>query len=87
VTDIHGGQVLFEFSNAGPASSSITDVYFDDGTLLGTAELTNGDLRIGFHVQDFDGGGRESFVNDPVPEPSTALLIGMGLSVLASRRR
>jgi hypothetical protein len=51
------------------------------------AELTNGDLRIGVHVQDFDGGGSDSFVNLPVPEPSAALLIGMGLSILASRRR
>jgi hypothetical protein len=51
------------------------------------AELTNGDRRIGVHVQDFDGGGSDSFVNLPVPEPSAALLIGMGLSILASRRR
>jgi len=166
VTDLTGGQVLFEFSNAGLADSSITDVYFDDGTLLGIAglidaddgalgpmgdpnvdfsegaspgnlpggnpvgfvatagfladadpppsgngvdpletlgivfdlqiggtfadviaELTNGDLRIGIHVQAFDGGGSESFVNLPIPEPSAALLIGMGLSILASRRR
>ncbi len=35
-------QVLFTFSNTGPAASSITDVYFDDGTLLGIAEVING---------------------------------------------
>lgn len=166
VTDLGSGQVLFEFFNAGPANSSIADVYFDDGTLLGIAglidaddgalgpmgdpnvdfsegaspgnlpggnsvgfvatagfladsdppipsngvnpyqslgvvfdlqfggtfadviaELTNGDLRVGIHVQDFDGGGSDSFVNLPIPEPSAALLIGMGLSILASRRR
>src|SRR5512147_336377 len=36
------GQVIFHFNNAGPAASSITDVYFDDGTLLGIATLNNG---------------------------------------------
>lgn len=43
VTDLGGGQVLFTFSNAGPAASSITDVYFDDGTLLGIAGLIDAD--------------------------------------------
>jgi MYXO-CTERM domain-containing protein len=35
-------QVSFTFFNAGPAAMSITDVYFDDGTLLGIASITNG---------------------------------------------
>jgi hypothetical protein len=165
VTDLGGGQVLFNFQNSGPAASSITDVYFDDGTLLGIAglvdaddnalgsfgsagvdfsqdasppnlpggnvigfettagfladsdapaqpngvnpleslgivfnlkgggtyadiisELTTGELRIGIHVQGFASGGSESFVNVPVPEPGTALLIGFGLATLARRR-
>jgi len=43
VTDIGGGQVLFDFMNAGPAASSITDVYFDDGSLLGIAGLIDND--------------------------------------------
>jgi hypothetical protein len=34
-------QALFVFRNTGPAMSSITDVYFDDGTLLGIATLWN----------------------------------------------
>ncbi len=34
------GQVLFTFKNTGPVQSSITDVYFDDGTLLGIASIT-----------------------------------------------
>lgn len=43
VVDLGGGQVLFDFTNAGPGSSSITDVYFDDGTLLGIAGLIDMD--------------------------------------------
>jgi hypothetical protein len=157
VTDAGGGQVLFTFSNSGPEDSSITDVYFDDGTLLGIASIVNtvgtvefsqnatpeelpaannasppfvttagfsadsvepvqplgvnpgetlgivfdliggqtfadtlgelaaGTLRIGIHVQGYYSGGSESFVN--VPEPSTALLISIGLVGLAARRR
>lgn len=34
--------VLFRFGNLGPIASSITDVYFDDGTLLAIAGITNG---------------------------------------------
>jgi len=34
-------QVLFTFLNGGSAASSITDVYFDDGTLLGIANIVN----------------------------------------------
>jgi hypothetical protein len=35
-------QVSFKFTNSGPSASSITDVYFDDGTLLGIASIVNG---------------------------------------------
>jgi hypothetical protein len=35
-------QVTFHFINVGPLASSITDVYFDDGSLLGIASITNG---------------------------------------------
>ena len=37
----HGSQVGFIFTNTGPLALSITDVYFDDGTLLGIALITN----------------------------------------------
>ena len=157
VIDIGGGQVQFNFLNSGPSASSITDVYFDDGALLGIAtlidanegiggdlgvdfmqgatpgnlpsgqnasppfettagfladsnspvpqsgvnpgewlgivfnlqpgstfanvitDLTDGTLRIGMHVQDFSGGGSESFVNNPVPIPAAVWLFGSGL--------
>ncbi|MFO0832164.1 MAG: hypothetical protein U0637_10000 [Phycisphaerales bacterium] len=35
------GQVSFTFHNAGPLPCSITDIYFDDGTLLGIASIVN----------------------------------------------
>ena len=35
-------QVSFTFNNTGLLASSITDVYFDDGTLLGIATITDG---------------------------------------------
>ena len=152
-----GGQVLFTFNNSGPLASSITQIYFDDGSLLGQvsiddsdpgvlfsagagpvlpggetvlppfvvtvafsasadagmggvqahgvnpgesvgilfslqggqtfadvlADLADGSLRIGIHVQGYDLGGSESFVNNGpvngVPEPATIFLLGMGL--------
>jgi hypothetical protein len=135
VKDIGNNQVEFYFTNTGPKASSITGVYFDDGELLGIADIINGPgvkfsqgaappdlpggqdcdppfnvtagfladsdppvepngvgpgewliiifdlkpgktysdiiadlgtgaLRIGIHVQGFDGGGSESFIND-----------------------
>lgn len=42
------GQVAFIFSNSGPAAMSITDVYFDDGTLLGIATIINGGSGVSF---------------------------------------
>ena len=40
VSDNGGGQVLFTFNNAGPAASSITEVYFDDNASLLAASAT-----------------------------------------------
>ena len=42
VTDAGGDQTLFTFMNSGPEASSITDVYFDDGSLLAIAQIING---------------------------------------------
>ena len=161
VSDAGGGEVLFSFSNSGPAASSITDVYFDDGSLLALAvvindlvapgivdfsqgaspgnlpagnlasppfqttagfnadsnpptqpngvnpgellgirftlqagqdfddvlsELGDGTLRIGIHVQGYATGGSESFVNEPLPEPATFGLLGLGAAALAFAR-
>jgi len=165
VTDGGSGNVLFTFSNSGPEASSICDVYFDDGSLLGIAglidaddgtggdagvdftqlaspgnlpaannasppfvttagfsadsdspvqpngvnpgetlgilfdlkgsqtladvinELNNASLRIGIHVQGFDSGGSESFVNI-VPVPGALLLgmLGMGVAGIKLRK-
>ena len=44
--DVTGGpaasQVSFTFTNSGSAAASITDIYFDNGTLLGIASIVNG---------------------------------------------
>lgn len=154
------GQIDFIFTNIGLEASSITDVYFDDGTLLSIASITNtpslvqfsqlasppdlpggnnllppfvttlgfsadsdpptesfgvnpgeslvitfdlqaggvlndvidelasGVLRIGIHVQGYDSGGSESFVNNGViPAPGAILLGSIGVSLVGLLRR
>lgn len=41
-------QVLFTFTNSGPNASSIADIYFDDGTLLGIASIDNSSDGVSF---------------------------------------
>jgi hypothetical protein len=41
-------QVEFRFANSGPNASSITDVYFDDGTLFGIASITDSGSGVSF---------------------------------------
>jgi len=50
-------------------------------------DLADGSLRVGIHVIGYDSSGSESFINIPVPEPGTGLLVGAGLLILAARRR
>lgn len=44
-----GSQVAFKFTNA--SSTSLTDVYFDDGTLLGIASITDSGNNVEFSDQ------------------------------------
>jgi hypothetical protein len=53
VTDAGSNQASFRFFNTGPLASSITDVYFDDGSLLGIAYLIDADEGGGDAGVDF----------------------------------
>ena len=48
VLEAAGGQVEFKFYNQGPTASSITDIYFDDGTLLALSTIVNGPTGVSF---------------------------------------
>ena len=51
-------------------------------------EMASGDLRIALHVQGFDGGGSETFVNTPiVPIPSSLLLATIGIGTVKFLRQ
>jgi hypothetical protein len=56
VIDYGNNQVLFNFRNTGPNASSITDVYFEDGALLGIAALIDKDDNGGHSGVDFSQG-------------------------------
>ena len=48
VIDAGGSQVLFTFRNTGPAASSITDIYFDDGSLLALTVIDDSEPGVSF---------------------------------------
>lgn len=57
-----------------------------------TSALSTGSLRVGIHVQAFQNGGSESFVNGgesppAVPEPTSLAIFGIGLAGFATRIR
>jgi hypothetical protein len=64
VTDPGSGQVLFTFKNTGSYSFYISDIYFDDGTLLGIASIDNSDPGVSFsypaNSTNFPGGNTVS---------------------------
>lgn len=65
VSEAGANQVNFQFYNDGLLASSITDIYFDDGTLLGIAEITSGDVGVSFSQlakpRDLPAGNLVSF--------------------------
>ena len=68
--------------NPGEWVNIITDLVAGANFNAVLADLADGDLRIGIHVQGFVNGGSESFINNgpkSVPEPATLLLLGAGL--------
>lgn len=65
-TTIGANQVLFRFRNVGSNNSSITDVYFDDGTLLAISSVVNGSIpgvnfSAGAFPRDLPGGNAVDF--------------------------
>ena len=72
VTDLGSSQVMFTFTNTGPNASSITDVYFDDGTLLGIASLVDSD--------DGTGGDAGVDFSEGASPPTVFALGSLGLT-------
>ncbi len=67
---------------------TITFNLTNGGTLGGVlSELVDGRLRVGLHVQGFDEGSSESLLNQPVPEPGTICLFGLGALALLRNRK
>jgi len=75
--------------NPGESVGILFDLQAGAGFADVLADIGDGDLRIGIHVQGFDTGGSESFVNF-VPVPAAVWLFGsglLGLVAIARRRR
>ena len=71
VTDPGANQVLFTFGNMGSEAMSITDVYFDDGSLLGIASIDNSDTGVSFS-QPATPGNLQAANNASPPFVTTA---------------
>lgn len=65
VTDAGGGYVDFTFYNNVGTASSICDIYFDDGTLLGISSITDSGAGVAFddpaNPADLSGGNAVNF--------------------------
>lgn len=81
VQDLGGGSVRFLFANAGPAVSSISEIYFDDGSLLVLSSVLDGpgvDFEPGASPPNLPGGSlatppfvvTQGFLAESVPSPS-----------------
>jgi len=81
VTDQGSGIVRFHFRNAGPEASVISEIYFDDGSLLEIAAIVDGpgtDFRQDANPPNLPGGGdvsppfqvTEGFLAESLPAPS-----------------
>jgi len=81
VVDLGGGMVRFHFKNAGPSASVISEVYFDDGSLLALSSVIDGpgvNFEPDANPPDLPGGQNavppfqvtEGFLAESVPAPS-----------------
>ena len=81
VNDLGGGSVEFHFRNLGPTASVISEVYFDDGSLLALSTVTDGpgvDFEPDANPPDLPGGQdaippfqvTAGFLAEAVPSPA-----------------
>jgi hypothetical protein len=81
VNDLGGGSVEFHFRNLGPAESVISEIYFDDGSLLALSSVIDGpgtNFEPGANPPNLPGGENAippfnvtaTFLAEAVPAPS-----------------
>jgi hypothetical protein len=82
-----GGAISFSADLAVDSSSPAQQMGVNTGEWLNIAFSSNADLisalnsgalRVGIHTQGYEGGGSESFVTTPIPEPETYAMLLAG---------